>query len=348
MRVVREILVGSLVAVVCGCASISVAGADSLAQSALNKAGGPEMALKIKDLRIRDPYIYAEAKSKTYFMYASSPKSDFIGVQAYSSNDLVNWTVPKPVLTLPDDAGIDGVWAPEMHAYNGAFYLFATLTYDRLVPDKKPVERDDWPAMYVRGTHIFRADNPLGPFKPLKSGSHTPEDWMALDGTLFVDKGIPYMIFCHEWVQVIDGTMDYVQLKDDLSDTVDKPHLMFKASDAPGSVKDPNRGKVTDGCFLYRSQRSNRLFMIWSSFIPGDGYSVFITHSESGTISGPWTNQKLIYGKNGGHGMLFKSFDKRLMMALHQPNSGAKERLHLFEVIDDGETLAIKEEVELR
>ena len=76
----------------------------------------------------------------------------------------------QPVLTLPDDAGIQGVWAPEMHAYNGAFYLFATLTYDQLLPEKKPVEAEDWPAMHVRGTHIFRADTPLGPFGPLKSG----------------------------------------------------------------------------------------------------------------------------------------------------------------------------------
>ena len=88
--------------------------------------------------------------------------------------------------------------------------------------------------------------------------------------------------------------------------------------------------------------------MIWSSFIPENGYCVFLTHSESATISGPWTKQELIYAQNGGHGMLFESFDNRLMMALHQPNSGGTERLHLFEVIDDGETLAIKEEVELR
>lgn len=306
------------------------------------------MALRTNDIRIRDPYIYAETKSKTYFMYASSPKSDFIGVQAYSSKDLVNWTAPQPVLTLPDDAGIQGVWAPEMHAYNGAFYLFATLTYEKLLPEKKPVESEDWPAMHVRGTHIFRADNPLGPFEALKSTSHTPEDWMALDGTLFVEESTPYMIFCHEWVQAIDGTMDYIQLKYDLSDTVGEPRLMFKASDAPGATKTPNYGKVTDGCFLYRSPRSKRLFMIWSTVIPGNGYCVFLTHSESGTISGPWTKQELMYAKNGGHGMLFESFDRRLTMALHQPNSGAKERLHLFEVIDDGETLAIKEEVELR
>ena len=46
--------------------------------------------------------------------------------------------------------------------------------------------------------------------------------------------------------------------------------------------------------------------------------------------------------------MIFKSFDQRLMMALHQPNSGGKERLHLFEVTDNGEKLKIKGEVDLK
>ena len=58
---------------------------------------------------------------------------------------------------------------------------------------------------------------------------------MTLDGTLYVEDGKPYMVFCHEWVQTIDGTMDCIQLEDDLSDTVGEPRMMFKASDAPGA-----------------------------------------------------------------------------------------------------------------
>jgi GH43 family beta-xylosidase len=316
-----------------------------------NKTIKPSELLKTRDIRIRDPYIYADPKSKMYYMYAQAANrqnSGFTGVEVYTSKDLCHWHPPRTVLTLPDDAGIRAVWAPEMHTWNGRYYLFVTLTYDRTLTGKKPVELENWPAMHVRGTHIFQADSPLGPFIPIKSSSHTPKDWMALDGTLFVEKDTPYMIFCHEWVQLVDGTMDYVQLKADFSDTVGTPRLMFKASAAPGAEKSPDQGKVTDGCFLYRSPKSKRLFMIWSTFIPGNGYCVVLTHSKSGTIAGPWTEQKLIYTKNGGHGMIFESLDKRLMMALHQPNSGSREQLHLFEVTDDGETLKIKEEVKLK
>ena len=87
--------------------------------------------------------------------------------------------------------------------------------------------------------------------------------------------------------------------------------------------------------------------MIWSTFIPGKEYCVVLTHSESGKISGPWKKQKVIYTQNGGHGMIFRSFDGHLMMALHQPNSGKIERLHLFQITDNGKTLVIKNEVNL-
>ena len=182
--------------------------------------------LKTADIRIRDPFIHADAATKTYYMYAAMDH----GVGVYTSKDLAQWTPMQRVLTLPQEPALKAVWAPEMHAYQGKFYLFATLTYQRTLPIAKPLQRDNWPEMHIRGTHVFRSDSPLGPFEPLKQGSHTPAEWMALDGTLFVEEGKPYMVFCHEWVQVVDGTMDVVQLTDDLSGVVGQPQLLFRAS----------------------------------------------------------------------------------------------------------------------
>jgi GH43 family beta-xylosidase len=302
---------------------------------------GAEPMLKTAEIRIRDPFIHADQATKTYYMYAAMDH----GVGVYTSRDLAQWTSLRRVLTLPPEPPLQAVWAPEMHAYQGKYYLFATLTYRETLPIEKPLKRDGWPEMHIRGTHVFRADNPLGPFVPVKAGSHTPADWMALDGTLFVDGGKPYMVFCHEWVQMVDGTMDCVQLADDLSDVAGAPQLLFRASIAPGVKPDPKQSKVTDGCFLYRSERSGKLFMIWSTFIPGSGYCVVLAGSESGTIRGPWTEHTPIYTKDGGHGMLFKTFGGRLMLSLHQPNSGGKERLHLFEVTDTGDSLKVGKEV---
>ena len=33
-----------------------------------------------------------------------------------------------------------------------------------------------------------------------------------------------------------------------------------------------------------------------------------------------------LFGKDGGHGMIFRSFDNKLFLALHQPNDSPKER----------------------
>ena len=309
----------------------------------------PSLAqLPTQDIRIRDPFIYTDPATETYYIYAQAANragSEFTGVEVYTSKDLKTWTAPTPVLTLPDTMGIHAVWAPEMHAYNDKFYLFVTLTFKELLPIDKPVNRKSWPRMHRRGTHVFVADSPAGPFTALKEGPHTPADWMAFDGTLWVEEDTPYMIFCHEWVQTIDGTMDLVQVTPDLADTVGTPIELFKGSHAPGVDYNPERGNVTDGCYLYRSPKSGKLFMIWSTFVPGNGYCVLLTQSSSGKVKGPWKNHEIIYGKNGGHGMLFQDFSGNLILSLHQPNTNNKERLHLFPVEDTGDTLRIGPEI---
>ena len=115
-----------------------------------------------------------------------------------------------------------------------------------------------------RGTWVYKADSPLGPFEPVSDGSLTPRNWMALDGTLLVDEGKPYMVFCHEWTQVRNGEICSIQLSDDLTKAVTEPNLLFKAADF-ACVKsiDMDDGFVTDGPFLYRD--GEELYMIWSS-----------------------------------------------------------------------------------
>lgn len=306
--------------------------------------------LSTEEIRIRDPYIYADSTTESYYMYAQMdnrldgqggdkrPK----GVEVYVSSDLKNWEHPQTVMLLDDDFWArEMVWAPEMHEYNGKYYLFVTLTSSEMHEDmKSPEGATDWPPFHKRGTHVFVADSPMGPFNAFDNKPHTPEDWMALDGTLYVENDVPYMIFCHEWVEIVDGSIDYVQLSSDLSKPVGKPATMFHASDARWSTNKAN--KVTDGCFMYTTTKG-KLLMIWSSF--GDsGYAIGIAESESDKLKGPWIQQEgLLIDQDGGHGMIFKTFDNRLMLAFHQPNSpSGKERLKLVEIEDTGDSLRIK------
>lgn len=308
--------------------------------------------IHIKDLHVRDPYIVPDIESKTYFLYKAAlvkraDGSSTNGVVTYKSKDLEYWEGPYTVYATPENNWIKGaVWAPEVHYYKGKYYLFATLNSD--IKWKKT--ESGWPPYTFRGTQIFHADNPLGPFLPFDDKlPHTPMDRMALDGTLWVENGKPYMVYCHEWVQIEDGSMELVALEDDLSKIKGTSQTLFNASSAAWSNGQPKPngkiGYVTDGCYLYRTKKG-KLLMIWSSF-KSESYAMGIAESVTGKITGPWKQQlDLLFDKDGGHGMLFTALNGKLMLTLHGPNSptGA-ERAQLFEVEDTGETLKIKKKL---
>ncbi len=297
-------------------------------------------AVRLGDLRVRDPFILADETTGLYYLCASYPSSESPrgGVAIYTSKDLETWTGPDRVFTMPADFWADQtVWAPEMHAHGGKYYLFVTFTSSDRFPDQWP----NWPPRVRRGTQILVADSPRGPFRPFHNGPHTPRDAMALDGTLWVEDGKPYLVYCHEWVQIKDGTVECVRLKDDLSATVGEPVVLFKGSDAPWASK-PRPSYVTDGCFLYRA-KTGKLLMLWSSF-GSNGYATGVAVSQSGKLAGPWTQQPTpLFATDGGHAMIFRRFDGALMLALHQPNQHPNERARLFELEDTGDTVRIKE-----
>ena len=305
--------------------------------------------LTLKDIHIRDPYIMPVEKEGVYYMYASSPTREngkvYGGMVAYKSRDLKTWEGPVRVFDVPRDNWITGtVWAPEVHKYKGKYYLFATLNSHIKWKGTKPGH----PAYTHRATQVFWSKSPEGPFLPFEEKTpFTPLDEMALDGTLWVEDGVPYMVYCHEWVETLDGEMNLVQLKKDLSGTVGEPTRLFCASAAKwstGGGSGPEKTYVTDGCFLYRS-KTGKLLMAWSSFMNGT-YAVGIAESATGKIIGPWQQQSEPIFVNGGHSMIFRTFDGRLCLVLHSPNSpGGSERAKIMELEDLGHTLRVKSEL---
>ena len=307
-----------------------------------------QKSLTLRDINIRDPYILPVEKEGVYYMYASSPTREngkvYGGMVAYKSRDLKTWEGPVRVFDVPRDNWITGtVWAPEVHKYKGKYYLFATLNSD--IQWKGP--KKGHPAYNHRATQVFWSKSPEGPFLPFEQKTpFTPLDEMALDGTLWVENGIPYMVYCHEWVETMDGEMNLVRLKKDLSGTVGEPTRLFCASAAKwstGGGEGENRTYVTDGCCLYRT-KSGKLLMAWSSFMNGT-YAVGIAESMTGKIIGPWRQQDEPIFVNGGHSMIFRTFDGRLCLVLHSPNSpGGAERAKIMELEDLGHTLKVKSE----
>ena len=312
----------------------------------LASAGAEAQSLHLNEIYCRDPYIVVDQKNECYYLVRSSSSDVFDiegnaigGVEIYTSRDLEMWEGPHKVLSVPADNWITGtVWAPEMHYYKGRYYIFATLNTTLTWKDAN----DGRSPYRFRGTQIFKSKAPFGPFEAFDKVPCTPMDQMCLDGTLWVEDGQPYMVYCHEWVEVYDGEMVVVKLKKDLSGPDGNPLRLFCASAAPWASK--TEGKVdfiTDAPFLYKT-RTGKLLMIWSSF-SDSGYTVGIAESVTGKVTGPWKQQeKPLYSKDGGHAMIFRSLDGRLMLSLHSPNGGGLERAHFIEIEDMGDTLRVK------
>ena len=283
--------------------------------------------MKREEIRIRDPFILPY--KGVYYLYGTGiPSADDInkGRQfwCYTSKDLKEWSEPILCFDAPEDFwATENFWAPEVHEYQGKFYMLASFKAERR----------------MRATQALVAEHPEGPFRVFGEPL-TPPEWMSLDGTLYVEDETPYLVFCHEWVQVGDGKIVAVPLKSDLSAPDGKPTILFCAgmSGWAEEIHRENLGKrgiVTDGPFLVCED--GKLTMFWSSF-RRDNYAVGMAVSESGKLSGPWKHlPRLLFEKDGGHGMLFKGFDGKLYFALHQPNGAPMERPQFFEIEKDNE-----------
>jgi beta-xylosidase len=312
--------------------------------------GGQAMAapaaapLHLAEMPLHDPYILAHEASRTYYLYTSNIQrmsgAPGVGTMVYKSKDLMNWEHPVPVFLVPPTSfAQQGGWAPEVHFYKGRYYLFVTLHNEKNV-----IEADAPFPTYVRGTITAVSDSPDGPFKMLDEAAPiAPANFMTLDGTLFIDgKDKPWMVYAHEWLQKLDGTMEAVPLKADLSGADGPPIHLFKASDAPwlnAAIKPDTHGLtyVTDGPQFFRT-KDKHLMMLWSSYENGV-YVETVARSKSGELTGPWQQLEPLVKGDSGHGMLFHTFEGQLMMVLHRPFNNARGKL--YEMSDEGDRLKV-------
>lgn len=304
--------------------------------------GIPEVRedVPLDSIRLSDPAILADEKTQTYYMTGT-------GGLLWESKDLRTWTGPYRVAETDPDSWMGPrprIWAAELHQYKGKYYYFATFTNTDVVID---TVKDN--IIHRRASHVLVSDKPDGPYVPMEDDVYLPPDIPTLDGTFWVDKdGKPYMIYCGEWLMNWNGTMEKIELKPDLSGSVGEGKVLFRASDSPWSRERDEDGniipnKVTDGPWLFETQ-TGKLGMLWTSWAFSD-YVQGVAYSESGTLDGPWVHQEeLITSPNFGHGMLFRTFEGKLLMSVHSHKSenGRYIRIpHLFEVDDSQDRIVV-------
>jgi hypothetical protein len=298
----------------------------------------------LDSLSMSDPYILADAATKTYYLTSS-------GGTIYKSKDLKNWTGPYGAYDVRGTwmEGINFVAAAEIHHLNGKYYYAATFGDRKELVDVVPRRYN----VYRHQTMILVSDKAEGPYKhinPDPNYDYLPHSWDIIDGTIYVENGQPYMVFVHEWMQTFDGTMEYVKLSTDLSKTISEPVMLFRATESPCPLEMVGNGEmtyglkipgwVTDGPQLFRT-KTGKLGMLWASW-GAKRYLECVAYSQSGTIDGPWIQeQKPFINDNTGHGMLFRTFEGKLLLCIHHAEGDGPRKPQLWEVDDSGDKLVL-------
>ena len=327
---------------------------DTTGMAARRKAMMEEMnkvrTTHFNDLSMSDPFIIPDPETQTYYLTST-------GGRLYKSKDLIWWEGPYNIINT-EDSWLKGMpAAAEIHKI-GDWYYYAGTWNDhsdliQQVPRRYNVPHNQ--------TILLRSKNIEGPYEIFtedRNYDYQPREWDCIDGTLYEENGKIYMIFVHEWTQIIDGTMDYIELSSDLSKTISEwPVTLFRATENP-SVKEMNSigeatfgrklpGWVTDGPQMFRTQ-TGKLGMLWSGW--GDErYLQLVCYSESGTIDGPWVQEpKPFLGNNSGHGMLFRTFEGKLIYLGHHVEGNGPRKPQYWNVDDSGDKLVLLDQIVLK
>jgi hypothetical protein len=318
---------------------------NSQSRPTLAETPVPEIkTVSLDELNMSDPFILPDQATHKYYLTSS-------GGRIYTSSDLKMWTGPYPAFDVKGTwmEGTRGVAAAELHHINGKYYYVGTFRNGKELVDVVPRRYN----VYRSTSQVLASEKPEGPYKlmnPDPDYGFLPRNWATLDGTLWYEGGTPYLVFVHEWVQAIDGTIEYVRLSPDLSSTISKPKCLFRASEAPWVLEmNGNKettygmklpGWVTDAPQLFRT-KTGKLGMLWSSW--GEHrYAQGVAYSASGTIDGPWIQEKeSLKGDNSGHGMLFTTFEGKRLLVIHHAEGDGPRKPQLYEIDDSGDKLVL-------
>ena len=284
-----------------------------------NEISYHERYVHIKDIRIRDPFVFVE--DGKYYLLGTTGE-DLWGkgsdMTLYVSEDLVYF---EKKCTMVDPALLESykcIWAPELHKYNGEYYLFLTL------------HRDD----IGRGTMIFVSDHLDSNFKMLSGKFITPDGWECIDATMIVHENIPYLSFSNGWwgpvSEKCDGSLFMGKLSDDLTHLVEEPHQIVSGKRTPGAIAigDEVKGYIAEGPWVYED--NGKIVVLWSGHTK-NGYAIFKNVSSTG-IYGEFVYEKTLFDRNGGHCMRFTDLNGMHWVTLHRPNTSPDERMALLSV----------------
>lgn len=209
---------------------------------------------------------------------ASFSEQDFL--DAFSSNDLVNWEkhsriIDTSIITWADSA----IWAPCIVQKNDFYYLFFGAN-DIQTPESRWFDPKKHPADMTGGIGIAVASDPGGPYrdyigKPLIG--EVLNGAQPIDQFVYEENG-QYFIFYGGW-----GVCNFGRLNDDFTALIP-----FENGDV---VKNITPEGYVEGPVIFK--REGIYYMMWSE---GDwtDESYKVAYGKAGSIDGPYVKEGVV------------------------------------------------------
>lgn len=291
----------------------------------------------LDEIYMLDPCVLAD--NGKYYMYGTR-YNHYLNV--LESVDMRIWERRRPCFCVhwSECVGENGfwgdgniLWAPEVYHYRDAYYMFVTSA-DYTKPGK---------AKGIRGVGVLRAESPLGPFRVWSDGAVTPTGHRGIDGTLYIQDGVPYMIYSHEWdcegcaKDNQTGKIAYIPLSEDLKRATGESTQWFT-----GNIYRENRMKqnaLAEGPYVY--EKEGRRFLLWTTVT--EKYTALCSNFEKLGDEITTENVYEMFTDDGGHSMTYTDHSGNDIFVLHAPNMRGKEenRAVLFDVRIDKLNLAL-------
>ena len=270
--------------------------------------------MELGQIHLRDPFVLADGDG--YYLYGTGEhrlEGEVLHMTAYRSSDRLHW-MAQPVRVCMHGIGATGdFWAPDVFCYCGRYYMFLTLC----AKGRK------------RGTYVFMSDAPAGDYVPVSSAPVTPPEKQCLDATLYVEDGVPYLLYSWEWLEAGSGKIFLRRMKPDLSGCTGKAFELLDARESGVSECIEGMyggarvsGYVTDSPVLYRHTEGEYL-LLWSTFCK-HGYCIALASCDN--LCGRYRQEKLLFSEDGGHAMIYKTREGEQLISFHVPNKPPNER----------------------
>ena len=218
----------------------------------------------------------------TYYLYSTGNKT----LSVRTSKNLLSWTSQsEPIFSVTDTTwAVKYLWAPEVHEYNGKFYLFYCAK-----------DKDD-----IFHVDIAVCDTPNGKFKPLQDKPLLAPDYSVIDVSFFEDDdGRTYLFYSKDCsTNKIDGkrvSQSYgIEVSNDLMTLIGEPVLCA----TPTYKWELKSGNTlwNEGPVVFK--RDGRYYLLYSAnYYQSEHYSV--GYAVSDTVLGLYEkpeDSRILYG----------------------------------------------------